>query len=61
MSDAERPVPPEQAITGTLVDSCYEGKEDLLTLHLADPPENKRLSAWITAEGDAYVSLAAWE
>lgn len=57
----EQPEPPNRAIEGTLVASLYDGKEDLLTLHPHDPPENQRLSAWITAEGDAYVSLADWE
>jgi hypothetical protein len=61
MSDSQRPVPPKQAITATLVASLYDGKEDLLTLHPQDPPEDNRLSAWITAEGNAYVSLATWE
>lgn len=61
MRDSQPSEPPERAITGTLVGSLYDGEEDLLTLHPADPPEDKRLSAWMTAEGDAYVSLAAWE
>ncbi|TQQ79348.1 hypothetical protein EGH24_12010 [Halonotius terrestris] len=61
MSNSRTPVQPERAITGMLVASLYEGEEDLLTLHPANPPEDKRLSAWMTAEGDSYVSLAAWE
>jgi len=49
--------------TGTdsrLVATPYEGEEDLLTIHPADPTDAERLSAWITAEGDGYVSLAVW-
>lgn len=47
-------------IDGRLVSTLYDGEADLLTLHPANPTADETLSAWITAEGGAYVSLMAY-
>ena len=58
MTDAHTPSPTDP--DSRLVATPYDGEADLLTIHPAAPPDDKQLSAWITAEGEAYVSLATW-
>lgn len=50
----------DDKIDGRLISTLYEGEADLLTLHPAEPTEDEKLSAWITAKGEAYVSLMAY-
>lgn len=38
----------------------YEGRGDICILHPADPPDEKQLTAWITAEQGSYVPVAEW-
>lgn len=58
MTDVLTPALPTDT-DSRLVATPYEGKADLLTIHPADPTDAEQLSAWLTAEGEAYVSLAA--
>lgn len=59
MTDVPTPAPPTDT-DSRLIATPYDGEADLVTIHPANPSDAERLSAWLTAEGEAYVSLAAW-
>jgi len=54
---ASRTTADTSEIAGRFISTLAADESDLLILHLADPTGEQRLSAWMTAKDDAYVSL----